>query len=132
MNANCSDGDVQLVRGNEVTLFEGRVEVCINNAWGTVSSKNFDVLEADVICRQKGFEGGGMQHKNNTITPDSSHSQIIVCELTLVGAQVQYSCQNSTALETKIRCLSVRRLESQLISSALAIQMMLECTVKVE
>lgn len=60
MKADCSDGDVMLIRGNEVTQFEGRVEVCINNAWGTVSSKNFDTLEAEVICHQKGFVRGGM------------------------------------------------------------------------
>lgn len=60
-NGNCADGDVRLVRGNELTEFEGRVEVCVNNAWGTISSKNFDILEVKVICRQKGFdEEGGM------------------------------------------------------------------------
>ena len=60
VKANCSDGDVRLMRDNEATQFEGRVEVCINNAWGTVSSKNFDTLEVEVICHQKGFVRGGM------------------------------------------------------------------------
>lgn len=60
LKANCSDGDVMLMRGNEVTQFEGRVEVCINNAWGTVSLQNFDILEVEVVCRQRGFVSGGM------------------------------------------------------------------------
>ena len=60
MNGNCTDGDVRLLRNNVEVAFEGRVEVCVNNAWGTVSSTNFDTLEVEVICRQKGFVGGGM------------------------------------------------------------------------
>ena len=43
----------------EVSQTEGRVEVCINNAWGTVSSSNFDRLDVEVICRQKGILKGG-------------------------------------------------------------------------
>ena len=57
MDHNCTDGDVRLIRGGQVNEFEGRVEVCVNNAWGTVSSRNFDALEVQVICRQKGFDG---------------------------------------------------------------------------
>ena len=57
VNGNCTDGDIRLVRDGDVTEFEGRVEVCVNNAWGTVSSRNFDALEVQVICRQKGFGG---------------------------------------------------------------------------
>ena len=57
MDDNCTDGDVRLIRDGQVTEFEGRVEVCVNNAWGTVSSRNFDDLEVRVICRQKGFGG---------------------------------------------------------------------------
>ena len=65
---NCTDGDVRLVRNDEITEFEGRVEVCVNNAWGTVSSRNFDALEVQVICRQKGFGGqAGKREKSSSL-----------------------------------------------------------------
>ena len=53
----CSDGEVRLVNGMDNTL--GRVEVCINNAWGTVCNSRFGTNDARVICRQLGFNGDG-------------------------------------------------------------------------
>ena len=38
---------------------EGRVEICINNAWGTVCENAFDQDDADVICRQLGVIHNG-------------------------------------------------------------------------
>ena len=48
--ANCSNGDIRLVNGtNEL---EGRLEICINNAWGSVCSQGFTADDAEVVCRQ--------------------------------------------------------------------------------
>ena len=57
VQSNCSDGAVRLVNGSSV--LEGRVEVCINNAWGTVCDTTFSEDEADVICSQTGFTVSG-------------------------------------------------------------------------
>ena len=59
--AICSDGDVRLTGGGSNW---GRLEVCINHAWGTVCNNNnrFSRDEALVACRQLGklqVEGRG-------------------------------------------------------------------------
>lgn len=50
---NCNDGEIRLVGGANITL--GRVEICINSAWGAVCNNLFGTREAIVICRQLGF-----------------------------------------------------------------------------
>ena len=51
-SGECSHGDVRLVNGANV--LEGRVELCINNAWGTVCTDFISEDDVEVICRQIG------------------------------------------------------------------------------
>ena len=54
---NCSDGDIRLVNGS--TVLEGRVEICLNKAWGTVCDRTFSQDEAYVVCSQTSYRFNG-------------------------------------------------------------------------
>ncbi len=49
MRGECSDGEIRLVGGNVIS---GRLELCINNAWGTVCEEGFTADDAQVVCNQ--------------------------------------------------------------------------------
>ncbi|XP_064384592.1 deleted in malignant brain tumors 1 protein-like isoform X4 [Halichondria panicea] len=55
---NCSHGDIRLINDGVPHLFEGRLEVCVNNVWGTVCEIGFDRLDAQVVCMMAGFSAG--------------------------------------------------------------------------
>ena len=48
---------------NQTLTMDGRLEICINNAWGTVCNNLFRVRDAQVACNQLiGFEREGLVH----------------------------------------------------------------------
>lgn len=51
----CVTGDVRLIGSDS----EGRVEVCVNGVWGTVTDDFWGGPDALVVCRQLGFNGSG-------------------------------------------------------------------------
>lgn len=49
----CANGDVRLVGGS--SMFEGRVEMCYNEVYGTICDIGFGRPEAAVVCSKLGF-----------------------------------------------------------------------------
>ena len=49
----CDDFDVRLVDGTD--RYEGRVEICFNETWGTVCDGMWSNEDAGVVCRQLGL-----------------------------------------------------------------------------
>ena len=58
---NCTYGDVRLVGGSN--QYEGRVEVCINDQWGTVCDDSWSSVDATAVCRQLGYAYTGSEWK---------------------------------------------------------------------
>ena len=58
VHSACMDGDVRLVGG--VTHNEGTVEVCLNNAWGTICHNFWSSVDASVVCGQLGYQPTGI------------------------------------------------------------------------
>jgi deleted-in-malignant-brain-tumors protein 1 len=53
----CNDGAVRLVGG--VNELEGNVEICYNNLWGSVCHRSWGTSDADVVCKQLGYQSKG-------------------------------------------------------------------------
>ena len=50
---SCDEGSIRLVGG--ASDLEGRLEVCLDQAWGTVTDFFFNLPDARVACRQLGY-----------------------------------------------------------------------------
>ena len=35
---------------------EGRIEICLEGVWGTITGIGFDILDAKVACKQLGYD----------------------------------------------------------------------------
>ena len=51
--APCTTGQLRLAGGKIEN--EGRVEICVNNVWGTVCGNKWGSADATVVCRQLGY-----------------------------------------------------------------------------
>ena len=55
--SSCTSGDVRLSGGT--VPHHGRVEICVNNAWGTVCDRFWDTTDGNIVCRQLGYQNSG-------------------------------------------------------------------------
>lgn len=55
----CTEGSLRLSDGR--TPSEGRVEICIDNEWGTICDDSWGTPDATVVCLQLGLPSSGEQ-----------------------------------------------------------------------
>ena len=55
---SCTHGELRLVGGPNIR--QGRLEICVNKAWGSVCSSGFFDEDAAVACAQMNFEREGV------------------------------------------------------------------------
>ena len=56
--APCRAGQLRLTGGNIKN--EGRVEICMDNEWGTVCDDSWGNADATVVCRELGYSTEGL------------------------------------------------------------------------
>ena len=62
----CENSAIRLQGGTNI--YEGRVEICSNQQWGTVCDDHWDTMDAQVACKQLGFTTEGMtKHSYNIL-----------------------------------------------------------------
>ncbi len=53
----CEEGALRLI--GEGRAWEGRVELCHEDRWGTICNEQWDTQDASVVCRQLGYAATG-------------------------------------------------------------------------
>ena len=103
-------GAIRLVNGTNAT--EGTVEVCNGGRYGTVCDDHWDELDARVVCRQLGHNGGAVALKQaffgsspsrpihlDNVGCNGSESSLLNCTANEVGVN---NCDHSE--DAGVRC----------------------------
>ncbi|XP_070555937.1 scavenger receptor cysteine-rich domain-containing protein DMBT1-like [Ptychodera flava] len=90
-------GNNALVRlGGGETPFEGRVEVFMNEQWGTVCHVGWDIKDAEVVCKEVGFPGA---MRPATFNPETKARQKLMTDVECSGNEDSiFECEYKTEI----------------------------------
>ena len=110
----CATGELRLVDG--LVPNEGRVELCVDNVWGTVCDDFWGQTDATVVCRQLGYSIFGSQALSNApfgagtgdiqlddVSCTGAEDRLIDCGNNGIG---MHNCQHFE--DAGVRCVQAR------------------------
>ena len=100
VDTSCSDGDVRLVGG--INEAEGSVEMCYNKFWGSVCHRSWSTADANVVCKQLGYQSAGIVLNYCILDYISLKDQLHIPIVTLEVFQILPSYLIYTAVEVKL------------------------------
>ncbi|XP_070175763.1 scavenger receptor cysteine-rich domain-containing protein DMBT1-like [Littorina saxatilis] len=85
--------DIRLVDGSQP--YEGRVELLVNGTWGTICDSGWDDQDAQVVCRQLGYDPSGAT-ANRSATFNAGSGPIYLTDLQCLGRETDIlRCPNA-------------------------------------
>ena len=87
------------------TQYEGRVEVYYNGKWGTVCDNEWDLNDAEVVCRELGY--GPAISARHEMFYGQSNDQILLDNVSCVGTERSISECSHGEWELEIVILKV-------------------------
>ena len=91
----CTNGHVRLVGGDSSS--EGRVEICHDNHYGSVCNDGWGQEEAEVVCRQLGFQRKGKRERERKLTLKKAATCIIIMYILSI-VYIHVSCYSTCTL----------------------------------
>uniref|UniRef100_A0A1X7T3T8 SRCR domain-containing protein n=1 Tax=Amphimedon queenslandica TaxID=400682 RepID=A0A1X7T3T8_AMPQE len=104
-HVNCTNGDVRLVGGD--IMNEGNVQICYNNAWGSVCDNQWDSSDSNVVCYQLGLQPFGSQSFANNYFSVNDNPSFVIGALSCSGSEESLlDCSRHITSGASINCQS--------------------------
>ncbi|XP_052773120.1 neurotrypsin-like [Mya arenaria] len=100
VGGSSTDGAVRL-SGSGPNSYQGRVEIYLNNTWGTICDDSFDNEDAQVVCRMLGLSRSGAVAKSSAyFGPGSSSMPILLDDISCSGSESSVLSCSHRPIET--------------------------------
>ena len=100
--APCATGDIRLVGGN--VPYEGRVEICLENEWGSICDIGWDEADASVVCTRLDYLTDGSNPFLILVLLHTPTNSLLVLSGALSYYNASFGQSQGTVLLSSIAC----------------------------